>query len=775
MYYFGISSLAEFISRYGNKLIFTSDFTIRFAKRFESIQRLVDKFKPAGKYSEEDRQRFFEQIEGIVRFDPEYDSDQKMFGEIGTWLISQVHRGLLSTDKSSLRKAVQDILFMQQQIRRVPVYLQRKDSDEKLAQWAEKSFGGSSVEKLREAFDLIIDQRYDMGFFRTMSAEQVNDIAMKFKPSYEAPYTMDDLDEDEIVVAASFGDWVVLIPETYKASIVLGDGTSWCVSDPENDWYYERYTKDGPLYLIFDTKSGKRFMAHKESQSFMDIEDKPAHIEWKNINVPPELNDFMYEKIGIKVFDNESTIVESVVDALNHLPEDAVEYSYKQIKKDIEKAAKKGMITLEEVEEIQQSDAYKYPEGNKYICNLYREIDRLLSEGNEDAVIQLLKENPDLNYVDRKRCYLLGKEGQHKHDQINLIDLVNKYYSYSQKIFDFIFQQGIRIERDTVLCNLYREIDRLLSEGNEDAVIQLLKENPDFDYKDGVGCYLLNKDGRYEAVWIDLVSLINNYRSSRVFDFIFQHGLSDARDASTFICNIYREIDRLLSEGNEDAVIQLLKENPDLNYVKGMGCYLLNKDGQYEIDWVNLSDLIDKYHSQKTLDFIFQQGIRIEAGMSICNLYREIDRLLSEGNEDAVIQLLKENPDFDYSSRAQCYVLNKDGQYEYRWINLALLLNKHDVPELLNKFVSDGLVDMPICNVYREIDRLLAEGNLGAVIQIIRENPNVDVFRGYHKCYLPNVVDGTYTGYSFSFEDLIARHYGTLKSRAILEYILENR
>jgi len=691
MYYFGISSLAEFISRYGNKLIFTSDFTIRFAKRFESIQRLVDKFKPAGKYSEEDRQRFFEQIEGIVRFDPEYDSDQKMFGEIGTWLISQVHRGLLSTDKSSLRKAVQDILFMQQQIRRVPVYLQRKDSDEKLAQWAEKSFGGSSVEKLREAFDLIIDQRYDMGFFRTMSAEQVNDIAMKFKPSYEAPYTMDDLDEDEIVVAASFGDWVVLIPETYKASIVLGDGTSWCVSDPENDWYYERYTKDGPLYLIFDTKSGKRFMAHKESQSFMDIEDKPAHIEWKNINVPPELNDFMYEKIGIKVFDNESTIVESVVDALNHLPEDAVEYSYKQIKKDIEKAAKKGMITLEEVEEIQQSDAYKYPEGNKYICNLYREIDRLLSEGNEDAVIQLLKENPD------------------------------------------------------------------------------------FDYKDGVGCYLLNKDGRYEAVWIDLVSLINNYRSSRVFDFIFQHGLSDARDASTFICNIYREIDRLLSEGNEDAVIQLLKENPDLNYVKGMGCYLLNKDGQYEIDWVNLSDLIDKYHSQKTLDFIFQQGIRIEAGMSICNLYREIDRLLSEGNEDAVIQLLKENPDFDYSSRAQCYVLNKDGQYEYRWINLALLLNKHDVPELLNKFVSDGLVDMPICNVYREIDRLLAEGNLGAVIQIIRENPNVDVFRGYHKCYLPNVVDGTYTGYSFSFEDLIARHYGTLKSRAILEYILENR
>jgi len=59
--------------------------------------------------------------------------------------------------------------------------------------------------------------------------------------------------------------------DSYKASAKLCKGTQWCVRAPN---MYERYSKDGPLYLI--QKDGKPYvMAHYESGQFMDVDDIP--------------------------------------------------------------------------------------------------------------------------------------------------------------------------------------------------------------------------------------------------------------------------------------------------------------------------------------------------------------------------------------------------------------------------------------------------------------------------------------------------------------------
>lgn len=74
------------------------------------------------------------------------------------------------------------------------------------------------------------------------------------------------------------GVWEVWQPLTYPGSISLaregGTKASWCTAYEGDDFYYNRYTREGPLYVFLNTSDPKeKYQLHFESDSWYDIND----------------------------------------------------------------------------------------------------------------------------------------------------------------------------------------------------------------------------------------------------------------------------------------------------------------------------------------------------------------------------------------------------------------------------------------------------------------------------------------------------------------------
>ena len=75
------------------------------------------------------------------------------------------------------------------------------------------------------------------------------------------------------------GVWEVWQPLTYAGSISLaregGTKASWCTAYEGDDYYYRRYTRQGPLYIFLNTSDPKeKYQLHFESHSWYDINDR---------------------------------------------------------------------------------------------------------------------------------------------------------------------------------------------------------------------------------------------------------------------------------------------------------------------------------------------------------------------------------------------------------------------------------------------------------------------------------------------------------------------
>ena len=74
------------------------------------------------------------------------------------------------------------------------------------------------------------------------------------------------------------GTWEVWTPLTYPGSISLarvgGTKASWCTAYEGDDYYYNRYTRQGPLYIFINTADyNQKYQLHFESNSWYDIND----------------------------------------------------------------------------------------------------------------------------------------------------------------------------------------------------------------------------------------------------------------------------------------------------------------------------------------------------------------------------------------------------------------------------------------------------------------------------------------------------------------------
>lgn len=72
-------------------------------------------------------------------------------------------------------------------------------------------------------------------------------------------------------------EWLVLIPKTHEASRYFGAQTNWCTTTA-SDGMFNRYSKQGPLYIILHRPDGVKYQFHFPSNQFMDKSDRPIDL-----------------------------------------------------------------------------------------------------------------------------------------------------------------------------------------------------------------------------------------------------------------------------------------------------------------------------------------------------------------------------------------------------------------------------------------------------------------------------------------------------------------
>ena len=100
--------------------------------------------------------------------------------------------------------------------------------------------------------------------------EWVKNLSDDFKPVRNQSKAKADLEK-----AYEDDEWVVYVPHSHEAARRGGTDTRWCTAS-KNSYYYNYYSKQGPLYINVRKSDGAKFQFHFESNQFMDANDEPV-------------------------------------------------------------------------------------------------------------------------------------------------------------------------------------------------------------------------------------------------------------------------------------------------------------------------------------------------------------------------------------------------------------------------------------------------------------------------------------------------------------------
>ena len=100
----------------------------------------------------------------------------------------------------------------------------------------------------------------------------VKDLSDDFKPVRNQSKSRADLEK-----VYEDNEWVVYVPHSRAAARRGGEGTHWCTAS-ENDYYYNCYSNQGPLYINIRKSDGARFQFHFESNQFMNADNEPIQL-----------------------------------------------------------------------------------------------------------------------------------------------------------------------------------------------------------------------------------------------------------------------------------------------------------------------------------------------------------------------------------------------------------------------------------------------------------------------------------------------------------------
>ena len=120
-------------------------------------------------------------------------------------------------------------------------------------------------------------------------------------------------------------DWQIWKPLSWEASCKLGRGTTWCTASTEDDYYYQHYTDQGPLFISINKHNDEKYQFHFETRQFMDKDDRWVDIV-NLLDSNDELGNFYYnylkDLLGIKgdtyTISVDSARLESIMETVGH-------------------------------------------------------------------------------------------------------------------------------------------------------------------------------------------------------------------------------------------------------------------------------------------------------------------------------------------------------------------------------------------------------------------------------------------------------------------------
>ena len=73
----------------------------------------------------------------------------------------------------------------------------------------------------------------------------------------------------------------IIVPQDKQAACYYGQGTRWCTAATGSQNYFDRYHRDGPLYILLPKKptyDGEKYQLHFGTDQFMDEQDDPINL-----------------------------------------------------------------------------------------------------------------------------------------------------------------------------------------------------------------------------------------------------------------------------------------------------------------------------------------------------------------------------------------------------------------------------------------------------------------------------------------------------------------
>lgn len=195
----------------------------------------------------------------LIRLDPTFNPNRDSVGTYGKWILT-----LFKKHKLNNEGHVTDLL---------------RRFDEVKSQLKEKDINRF---KSLEEVDNYLDNQDNYNALtarqqlrKTQTAVQKTDITKDAEKVYED---------------SSYEVWV---PHTYEASCKLGQGTSWCTATTNSDYYYNYYSKQGPLYIIIEKGYPEiKYQFHFPSNQFMNADDESIEPFSELFDLNPNLAEF---------------------------------------------------------------------------------------------------------------------------------------------------------------------------------------------------------------------------------------------------------------------------------------------------------------------------------------------------------------------------------------------------------------------------------------------------------------------------------------------------
>lgn len=179
----------------------------------------------------------------LVELDPTYKKDSDKLGTYGKWILNLYRTNNLK----------------EEDFYKVTDYLSEFEEQKRL--FSNKDIG--QFKTLPDLYDALIE----LDDSNLSDSQKEKDFKKKVKKA--------DLNADLVY---KDDEWEVWVPKDYMSSCKLASGTEWCTgpSSKGDDYYFESYSSEGPLYILINSY-GDKYQFHYPSHQYMDASDRPIN------------------------------------------------------------------------------------------------------------------------------------------------------------------------------------------------------------------------------------------------------------------------------------------------------------------------------------------------------------------------------------------------------------------------------------------------------------------------------------------------------------------